>query len=58
MWVILAGILQQNLPAGDMRKELCKDVLGIVRQSIDKEEEAKIDGVENKIVTSGSKMIN
>lgn len=35
-WVILANMLKDNLPENDLRRELCKDVLNIVYQHLDR----------------------
>jgi hypothetical protein len=56
-WVVLANMLKDNLPDGDIRKDLCFDVLNIVYNHFDKpNEEIQTDGP--RIIAPGSKSAN
>lgn len=56
-WVVLAGMLKDNLPMGDVRKDLCMDVLKIVYDLFDNPQK-QVEPQERKLIVPGSKEIN
>lgn len=57
-WVILAGMLRDNLKPGDIRRDLCADVLNIVYQAFDEKKEEEEEDSTRRILTSSSSKVN